>query len=72
MINKWPWVYYLKCVAYAISCLSLGWNLNWYDKFLLSVIPLEDLPEFQVGFGFGVADKDKAKKPAYLKVIHYW
>merc|ERR1712156_628757 len=34
-----------------------------------TVIPLEDLPELQVGFGFGVASKDKAKKPAYLKDI---
>merc|ERR1712013_969218 len=32
-----------------------------------TVIPLEDLPELQVGFG--VASKDKAKKPAYLKDI---
>merc|ERR1739838_113756 len=32
-----------------------------------TVIPLEDLPELQVGFG--VADKDKAKRPAYLKDI---
>eukprot|EP00091_Calanus_sinicus_P005097 TRINITY_DN15478_c0_g1_i7.p1 TRINITY_DN15478_c0_g1~~TRINITY_DN15478_c0_g1_i7.p1 ORF type:complete len:139 (-),score=74.67 TRINITY_DN15478_c0_g1_i7:138-509(-) len=34
-----------------------------------TVIPLSDLPELQVGFGFGVADKDKAKKPDYLKDI---
>eukprot|EP00092_Neocalanus_flemingeri_P006632 GFUD01007155.1.p1 GENE.GFUD01007155.1~~GFUD01007155.1.p1 ORF type:complete len:107 (-),score=41.86 GFUD01007155.1:156-476(-) len=34
-----------------------------------TVIPIEDLPELQVGFGFGVADKDRAKKPAYLKDI---
>merc|ERR1719277_1070695 len=34
-----------------------------------TVIPLEDLPELQVGYGFGVASKDKAKKPAYLKDI---
>merc|ERR1719347_831789 len=34
-----------------------------------TVIPLEDLPELQVGFGFGIASKDKAKKPAYLKDI---
>jgi len=32
-----------------------------------TVIPLEDLPELQVGFGFGIANKDKVKKPAYLK-----
>ena len=32
------------------------------------MIPLEDLPELQVGFGFGIASKDKVKKPAYLKV----
>ena len=38
------------------------------STFYFSVIPLEDLPELQVGFGFGVASKDKAKKPAYLKV----
>merc|ERR1712106_1145831 len=34
-----------------------------------TVIPIEDLPELQVGFGFGVPDKDRAKKPAYLKDI---
>merc|ERR1719153_1804856 len=34
-----------------------------------TVIPLEDLPELTVGFGFGIADKDKPKKPAYLKDI---
>ena len=32
------------------------------------MIPLEDLPELQVGFGFGLASKEKVKKPAYLKV----
>ena len=46
-----------------------AWSDNICEIFILSVIPLEDLPEFQVGFGFGVADKDKAKKPAYLKVL---
>merc|ERR1711874_662939 len=30
-----------------------------------TVIPLEDLPELQVGFG--IANKDKVKKPACLK-----
>jgi hypothetical protein len=48
-----------------------GRKLDLCDKFIFSVIPLEDLPELQVGFGFGVADKDKAKKPAYLKVLYY-
>merc|ERR1711890_174329 len=35
-----------------------------------TVIPLEDLPELQVGFGFGLVEKDKVKKPPfYLKDI---
>ena len=34
-----------------------------------TVIPLEELPETQVGFGFGIANKGHhIKKPAYLKV----
>ena len=32
------------------------------------MIPLEDLPETQVGFGFGLAKASPIKKPAYLKV----
>ena len=35
------------------------------------VIPLEDLPELQVGFGFGLVDKDHVKKPTFLKVSHF-
>merc|ERR1712243_36399 len=34
-----------------------------------TVIPLEDLPEQEVGFGFGFSKEDKGKKPAYLKDI---
>jgi len=34
-----------------------------------TVIPLDDLPELEVGFGFGLADKTKAKKPNFLKDI---
>jgi len=34
-----------------------------------TVIPLEDLPETEVGFGFGFAKGPPAKKPAYLKDI---
>jgi len=34
-----------------------------------TVIPLEELPETQVGFGFGVAKGHPIKKPAYLKNI---
>ena len=34
----------------------------------ISVIPLEDLPELQVGYGFGLVDKDKIPKPDFLKV----
>ena len=35
-----------------------------------TVIPLEELPETQVGFGFGIANPKghHIKKPAYLKV----
>ena len=36
---------------------------------LILVIPLDDLPELQVGYGFGLVDKDKVPKPAYLKVV---
>ena len=35
------------------------------------VIPLEDLPELQVGFGFGLVDKDHVKKPTFLKVSQF-
>merc|ERR1712099_126196 len=28
-----------------------------------TVIPLEDLPELQVGYGFGLVDKNKVPKP---------
>ena len=45
-------------------------QLGLSSNLLFPVIPLEDLPELQVGFGFGVASKDKAKKPAYLKVSY--
>lgn len=35
-----------------------------------TAIPLDDLPEFSVGIGFGLIDeKDKIKKPANLKDI---
>merc|ERR1712018_731388 len=35
-----------------------------------TVIPLEDLPTFQVGLGFGLSQKEsKPKKPANLKDI---
>merc|ERR1711893_366277 len=34
-----------------------------------TVIPLDDLPELQVGYGFGLVDRDKVPKPAYLKDI---
>jgi hypothetical protein len=36
--------------------------------FFVSVIPLEDLPELQVGCGFGLVDKEHVKKPTFLKV----
>ena len=32
------------------------------------MIPLDDLPELQVGYGFGLVDKENIPKPAYLKV----
>ena len=32
------------------------------------VIPLEDLPELQVGYGFGLVDKENVPKPDFLKV----
>ncbi|XP_023331544.1 uncharacterized protein LOC111703740 [Eurytemora carolleeae] len=34
-----------------------------------TVIPLDDLPEFNVGFGFGLVDSSPVKKPSYLKDI---
>ena len=34
-----------------------------------TVIPLEDLPEFQVGIGFGINKDEKVKKPSNLKDI---
>lgn len=34
-----------------------------------TVIPLDDLPELQVGYGFGLANKEKIAKPAYLEDI---
>ena len=33
------------------------------------MIPLDDLPELQVGYGFGLVNKDQIAKPAYLKDI---
>ena len=33
------------------------------------MIPLDDLPELQVGYGFGLVDKETVPKPAYLKDI---
>ena len=33
------------------------------------MIPLDDLPEPQVGYGFGLVNKDQIAKPAYLKDI---
>ena len=35
---------------------------------MFAVIPLDDLPELQVGYGFGLVDKENIPKPAYLKV----
>ena len=32
------------------------------------MIPLDDLPELQVGYGFGLVDKENIPKPTYLKV----
>lgn len=43
-----------------------SWFLNWC---FFSVIPLDDLPELQVGYGFGLVDKENIPKPAYLKDI---
>jgi len=34
-----------------------------------TVIPLDDLPELEVGFGFGLVNQHKSKKPAFLKNI---
>jgi len=34
-----------------------------------TVIPIDDLPERQVGYGFGLVDKENVPKPAYLKDI---
>merc|ERR1712117_64877 len=34
-----------------------------------TVIPLDDLPELQVGYGFGLVDKENIPRPAYLKDI---
>jgi len=34
-----------------------------------TVIPLDDLPELNVGFGFGLVDRTQVKKPTYLKNI---
>ena len=39
------------------------------DGLFHSVIPLDDLPELQVGYGFGLVDKENIPKPAYLKDI---
>ena len=37
------------------------------------VIPLEDLPELQVGFGFGLVEKDKVKKPTVYPLSNkFW
>merc|ERR1712189_24815 len=34
-----------------------------------TVIPLDDLPELKVGYGFGLVDKETLPKPTYLKDI---
>merc|ERR1711997_465187 len=34
-----------------------------------TVIPLEDLPELQVGYGFGLVDKENVPKPDFLKNV---
>merc|ERR1712061_863904 len=34
-----------------------------------TVIPIDDLPEHSVGFGFGLADKERVERPAYPKDI---
>merc|ERR1712150_18739 len=34
-----------------------------------TVIPLEDLPELQVGYGFGLVDKENVPKPDFLKDV---
>jgi len=34
-----------------------------------TVIPLDDLPELSVGFGFGLNKNEKVKKPTFLKDI---
>merc|ERR1712062_941310 len=34
-----------------------------------TVIPLEDLPELQVGYGFGLVDKENVPNPDFLKDV---
>ena len=44
------------------------WQKLTINISVFSVIPLDDLPELQVGYGFGLVDKENIPKPAYLKV----
>ena len=41
------------------------------ELFLILVIPLEDLPELQVGYGFGLVDKENVPKPDFIKVTSH-
>merc|ERR1712083_584881 len=64
----------LVCLSSALPSLYNVDRENVAKQVLIpvssTVIPLEDLPELQVGFGFGLVDQDKVKKPpAYLKDI---
>ena len=38
------------------------------NLYIYLVIPLDDLPEREVGFGFGLVDQHKRVKPTFLKV----
>ena len=51
--------------------LLLGYSnyMTITKQCIVSVIPLDDLPELQVGYGFGLVNKDQIAKPAYLKDI---
>ena len=44
--------------------------ISLFKMILIPVIPLEDLPELQVGYGFGLVDKENVPKPDFLKVTH--
>ena len=82
-LHEWKGLFFtfVKNISFLDEIRKKQKSLYYCLIFIYSilVIPIDDLPERQVGYGFGLVDKENVPKPAYLKVftnyfykMHLW